>query len=91
MRPPEFTGGNGGMGGRPARAPSSFNEAAGIHRRKRKCWYGLPVSLMSFNEAAGIHRRKRAGGLLTLFPWEVASMRPPEFTGGNASAGTDCQ
>ena len=38
---------------------------------------------MSFNEAAGIHRRKRAGGLLTLFPWEVASMRPPEFTGGN--------
>ena len=35
MRPPEFTGGNGGsrLGGRTG--TSGFNEAAGIHRRKR--------------------------------------------------------
>ena len=37
MRPPEFTGGNGPR--RPSRQPAvspGFNEAAGIHRRKRK-------------------------------------------------------
>ena len=36
-----------------------------------------------FNEAAGIHRRKRLD-YGRRFPARVgASMRPPEFTGGN--------
>ena len=61
-----------------------FNEAAGIHRRKRR---GGDVQRdvhphSRFNEAAGIHRRK-----LDLILREIsgtwASMRPPEFTGGN--------
>ena len=40
----------------------------------------------SFNEAAGIHRRKRADCHLKLSLRPVrASMRPPEFTGGNRS------
>ena len=61
MRPPEFTGGNlpainaaladGDM--------KSFNEAAGIHRRKRRYRRWSPDRALSrFNEAAGIHRRK---------------------------------
>ena len=37
MRPPEFTGGNPyNRTGRTWRARSRFNEAAGIHRRKRR-------------------------------------------------------
>ena len=60
MRPPEFTGGNhGGSGGRSG-TRSSFNEAAGIHRRKH--WLALEGEshvARGFNEAAGIHRRKR--------------------------------
>ena len=43
-----------------------------------------------FNEAAGIHRRKR-NNVTDRFWTAVASMRPPEFTGGNmaeAAAGS---
>ena len=36
-----------------------------------------------FNEAAGIHRRKLAVEDLAVFSGMEASMRPPEFTGGN--------
>ena len=62
-----------------------FNEAAGIHRRKplqrqrssrRTAW--------RFNEAAGIHRRKPALAVPAPALRPGASMRPPEFTGGNA-------
>ena len=37
-----------------------FNEAAGIHRRKRGRYStsATPTSVNRFNEAAGIHRRK---------------------------------
>ena len=89
MRPPEFTGGNSRK-----RTPTSFgssrgfNEAAGIHRRKPGHFLigRGPTNSGCFNEAAGIHRRKH---------WKKnvkhqsgtgidASMRPPEFTGGNA-------
>ena len=35
MRPPEFTGGNSTRRARNSPATWSFNEAAGIHRRKR--------------------------------------------------------
>ena len=35
MRPPEFTGGNGSPAERARGAGRRFNEAAGIHRRKR--------------------------------------------------------
>ena len=62
-----------------------FNEAAGIHRRKRRAKMLGGVTLVGFNEAAGIHRRKRAGAGAELEALHVASMRPPEFTGGNSS------
>ena len=63
-----------------------FNEAAGIHRRKRPVSRPRTSCTRCFNEAAGIHRRK---------PWKTwerwpsrpASMRPPEFTGGNRRRG----
>ena len=59
MRPPEFTGGNRGSAKETRWHYRCFNEAAGIHRRKRapsRCPSrdGFP----GFNEAAGIHRRK---------------------------------
>ena len=83
MRPPEFTGGK-----TPAPAPCmnwwppGFNEAAGIHRRK----VDLPVTVGHchdrFNEAAGIHRRKDQGAVADPCFVVIASMRPPEFTGG---------
>ena len=62
MRPPEFTGGNpyetpcrGGNKLKP-----SFNEAAGIHRRKLCDSRAIVWThhVIGFNEAAGIHRRK---------------------------------
>ena len=61
-----------------------FNEAAGIHRRKRtgranKANRGTAC----FNEAAGIHRRKHVTRWRPFFILAAASMRPPEFTGGN--------
>ena len=59
MRPPEFTGGNDAAA--PARhreATICFNEAAGIHRRKRICVRERRMRKSCFNEAAGIHRRK---------------------------------
>ena len=37
-----------------------------------------------FNEAAGIHRRKPELGLTIQDGGTQASMRPPEFTGGNS-------
>ena len=62
-----------------------FNEAAGIHRRKREPIGPIsPRSQTSFNEAAGIHRRKLDGGAVVFLEDAYASMRPPEFTGGNA-------
>ena len=42
-----------------------------------------------FNEAAGIHRRKRSRGQGEYDFAYAASMRPPEFTGGNTAAMTD--
>ena len=93
MRPPEFTGGNRGpISPATTTAADRFNEAAGIHRRKRQLrWVGLGArevrSEAGFNEAAGIHRRKRE---IAYRPPSSpaarnASMRPPEFTGGNAA------
>ena len=38
---------------------------------------------MCFNEAAGIHQRKHEGHPVYQRGAERASMRPPEFTGGN--------
>ena len=65
---------------------NGFNEAAGIHRRKRRiCLDGTEWRKWRFNEAAGIHRRKRTTGAWRSPQLELhdASMRPPEFTGGN--------
>ena len=65
-------------------AGHGFNEAAGIHRRKRAAGvYGCLATWSGFNEAAGIHRRKRRRGGGMKWPLGLASMRPPEFTGGN--------
>ena len=61
MRPPEFTGGNQVHDALREPRAGRFNEAAGIHRRKRdwrSCRYSGTTT--GFNEAAGIHRRKRA-------------------------------
>ena len=86
MRPPEFTGGNG-RGPRAATAHRlpGFNEAAGIHRRKlyQKKNHDYKKHI-SFNEAAGIHRRKQVEAGAIAGMRNLASMRPPEFTGGNA-------
>ena len=43
---------------------AGFNEAAGIHRRKRNSLANAPISRVS----------------------KLASMRPPEFTGGNGDS-----
>ena len=60
-----------------------FNEAAGIHRRKHILTKHKSKFLVGFNEAAGIHRRKRVRIATAHEPTHCASMRPPEFTGGN--------
>ena len=67
MRPPEFTGGNVLAGARDNYAAAEgFNEAAGIHRRKRRQNAGAATLMPgSFNEAAGIHRRKRMDTITT--------------------------
>ena len=84
MRPPEFTGGNLGCRNRLHRGEPCFNEAAGIHRRKRvfaeKRHYLTVHASMRPPEFTGgnTFQREREVG-----PHRSASMRPPEFTGGN--------
>ena len=96
MRPPEFTGGNSVLL-RSARRyaasarsasmrPPEFTGGNSVQERMRAhvswIWPG-------FNEAAGIHRQEHSpapplqgfAGVI-----EHASMRPPEFTGGNRPA-----
>ena len=61
-----------------------FNEAAGIHRRKlQPLAADEPERGVGFNEAAGIHRRKQCSRTGLHDERLPASMRPPEFTGGN--------
>ena len=87
MRPPEFTGGNTADGWRYRFAANGFNEAAGIHRRKRaSVRLRLLMAHPRFNEAAGIHRRKHHRQHSARSRTPPASMRPPEFTGGNIIA-----
>ena len=71
---------------------NGFNEAAGIHRRKRAGARGRNRGrAWGFNEAAGIHRRKHPyGGTQPVTPAR-ASMRPPEFTGGNPRWSRPCR
>ena len=85
MRPPEFTGGNRCTRPTASQPGSSrFNEAAGIHRRKPTARRPVIACAMpSFNEAAGIHRRKPPYVRNSPRSAILASMRPPEFTGGN--------
>ena len=84
MRPPEFTGGNIGIRNQLRQGAYCFNEAAGIHRRKPAS-AGLRGGARGgcFNEAAGIHRRKQEYQRRRPRRGVCASMRPPEFTGGN--------
>ena len=87
MRPPEFTGGNlQTRWPRRETRRTCFNEAAGIHRRKLTYQWQVVSGSGCFNEAAGIHRRKLPGELCELVTPSRASMRPPEFTGGNSGA-----
>ena len=84
MRPPEFTGGNPVTCSGTRGVSICFNDAAGIHRRKRGTGSGQSSCFsLRFNEAAGIHRRKHGGHMVGLHLVTSASMRPPEFTGGN--------
>ena len=86
MRPPEFTGGNGRARSSRSAEATRFNEAAGIHRRKPATEHvQQPAKGSSFNEAAGIHRRKLAVDQSAGKTAGIASMRPPEFTGGNSA------
>ena len=65
MRPPEFTGGNQPLGlALESAGAHRFNEAAGIHRRKRprRLRTRKRTTTRRFNEAAGIHRRKHGCG-----------------------------
>ena len=93
MRPPEFTGGNPAASGRDAsHHVRRFNEAAGIHRRKPgRELQATPTRYLGFNEAAGIHRRKRLRRATRARLSFSASMRPPEFTGGNRWRSMDCR
>ena len=88
MRPPEFTGGNVcAANHRSSSSGVSFNEAAGIHRRKPSGAHWRQNAAPScFNEAAGIHRRKLTRRGIDAVRAATASMRPPEFTGGNISS-----
>ena len=87
MRPPEFTGGNPVAHHQPPPIHCRFNEAAGIHRRKR-------VGVLSEAEEgrpASMRPPEFTGGNLTLkreskIKMDMASMRPPEFTGGNRAS-----
>ena len=80
-RKPSSVGGDCGTG------ITGFNEAAGIHRRKHEKAAAANIAkIASFNEAAGIHRRKLLGVPRHVRTRHVASMRPPEFTGGNLVA-----
>ena len=73
--------------------PPEFTGGNSPRRRK------LAARLQRFNEAAGIHRRKLLSPVSAVMRsiMEVASMRPPEFTGGNtgvpnvSSGGTGLQ
>ena len=92
MRPPEFTGGNEADARgvrRCALRASSFNEAAGIHRRKRRqdrhqaIRTALRASMRppEFTGGNGNPPGNLSHGSYQIL--RVASMRPPEFTGGN--------
>ena len=90
MRPPEFTGGNKQRtyAERLARrAATSMRppEFTGGNELARHVVAQLKHA-QRFNEAAGIHRRKQRCEIYGT-GWSVvahpASMRPPEFTGGN--------
>ena len=83
MRPPEFTGGNTGRRPRTPLVRFRFNEAAGIHRRKRG--HAGPRGGRAGN--ASMRPPEFTGGnvaiMVALRVLVDASMRPPEFTGGN--------
>ena len=63
-----------------------FNEAAGETRQKLLVANARVAGWGRFNEAAGETRRKREHHHIHAILW-LASMRPPEFTGGNWRAG----
>ena len=84
MRPPEFTGGNDDTVSHTF-SKTRFNEAAGIHRRKRRA-SDTPSATdrhasMRPPEFTGGNARSPDPPARRL---RVASMRPPEFTGGNS-------
>ena len=93
MRPPEFTGGNPLRPGSATALARSFNEAAGIHRRKRPRVILHPDRIgdasMRPPEFTGGNVVRRNSPAETIentakdAGGAIASMRPPEFTGGN--------
>ena len=90
MRPPEFTGGNRG---RPRLSRAGLGASMRPPEFTGGNWvWGTEIAGCAwrarFNEAAGIHRRKPTAITGGVFRAHSASMRPPEFTGGNVGGGT---
>ena len=65
MRPPEFTGGNARESGAPSHGRYRFNEAAGIHRRKRVLW----VVIDDDEADASMRPPEFTGGNAHRLPW----------------------
>ena len=83
MRPPEFTGGNGGAPVADPRVGQASMRPPEFTGGNRPLHGKMLVQLQCFNEAAGIHRRKQHPHRRVVIQHQHASMRPPEFTGGN--------
>ena len=94
MRPPEFTGGNadgkdsGSSDGKQLDASMRPPEFTGGNAPSIQSTEADRPLHWGFNEAAGIHRRKLAfePSINPVLALRAASMRPPEFTGGNTIA-----
>ena len=88
MRPPEFTGGNlhgAHVPDRVVTASMRPPEFTGGNRQSVPTDHGRRQQRASMR-AAGIHRRKLAVKYMEQTTRTNASMRPPEFTGGNLRA-----
>ena len=85
MRPPLFSGGNSKNRSWGPRSSRRFNEASALQRRKRGATAYPDERVPRFNEASALQRRKLLAALGQP-DIQIASMRPPLFSGGNSRA-----